>query len=109
MPIIITPAQAADLAEHLRTCHGQVRISADEAADPSFLLSLHRVTRDQNPDEDGPACAPYTHRADPGLPASAIPAREYEPGYNAEREMQDWMNQLRRDRRQAAAEGSDPR
>ena len=26
---------------------------------------------------------------------SVIPAREYEPGYDAEREMQDWMNDLR--------------
>lgn len=59
---IMTPGQAAELHEHLRTCHGQVRITAAEAADPGFLLALHRVTRDQNPAEDGPACAPYTYR-----------------------------------------------
>lgn len=29
---------------------------------------------------------------------SVVPAREYEPGYNAEREWQDWSNELRRNR-----------
>jgi len=29
------------------------------------------------------------------VPASVIPAREYEPGYDAERELQDWMNSMR--------------
>lgn len=29
-------------------------------------------------------------------PASLVPAREYELGYDAERELQDWMNELRR-------------
>ena len=62
---MITPGQVAELLEHLRTCHGQVRISASEATDASFLLALHHIVREQNPDEDGPACLPYTHRASP--------------------------------------------
>ena len=37
--------------------------------------------------------------ADDGGRRSVIPAREYEPGYNAEAEMQDWMNELRSKRR----------
>lgn len=99
-PRMITPGQVADLHEHLRTCHGQVRIAAEEATDPSFLLALHRVVQDQNPDEAGPACAPYTHRADPSR-ANPVPAHEYEPGYDAEAELQGWMNELRTARRQA--------
>jgi hypothetical protein len=41
---------------HLRDDHGQVRIMPGEATDPDFLAALHRVVRDQNPAEDGPAC-----------------------------------------------------
>jgi hypothetical protein len=41
---------------HLRDDHGQVRIMPGEATDPDFLAALHRVVRDQNPVEDGPAC-----------------------------------------------------
>lgn len=32
-------------------------------------------------------------------PANPVPAREYEPGYDAERELQGWMNELRSARR----------
>lgn len=37
--------------------------------------------------------------------ASVIPAREYEPGYDSEREMQDWMNELRSKRSKPAVRG----
>jgi hypothetical protein len=39
-------------------------------------------------------------------PASVVPAREYEPGYNAEREWQDWANEMRRNRREVAVEAA---
>jgi hypothetical protein len=92
-PARITPGQAADLAGHLATCHGQVRITADEAADPSFLLALHRIAREQNPEEDGPACAPYTHRQTDE--ARELYARVTEEAA-AEDEAVDWLLAVRK-------------
>jgi hypothetical protein len=59
----MTTTTAAELHEHLRTVHGQVRILPGEATDPSFLLALHRIVMEQNPDETGPVCAPFSHRS----------------------------------------------
>lgn len=42
---------------------------------------------------------PWTPGAHERAVTNPVPAREYEPGYDAERELQDWMNELRRNRR----------
>lgn len=43
--------------------------------------------------------------SDTDRPANLVPAREYELDYDAERELQDWMNELRRKAKADQREG----
>jgi hypothetical protein len=44
------------LLEHLHDQHKQTEITAEEEEDPDFLRCLHRVVREQNPEEVDENC-----------------------------------------------------